>query len=153
MFLFLKRTRVDWLVAETSRQQQGLRTDTPAGDVDSHNIVCSWCAQAHVPIHACDFTNGYLQGVAYSRKDACSPFEVEFDENQKSLSHMAEAYALCNAVEHGLRVRAAIVEYERTSPHLSMQAISPNTKQIERFRPRIFPSMVPKLQDEDCGFD
>ena len=25
-------------------------------------IVCSWCAQAHVSIHACDFTNGYFQG-------------------------------------------------------------------------------------------
>ena len=41
---------------------EGLRTDSPAGDVDSHNIVCSWCAQAHVSIHACDFTNGYFQG-------------------------------------------------------------------------------------------
>ena len=27
------------------------RTDSPAGDVDSHNIVCSWCAQADVSIH------------------------------------------------------------------------------------------------------
>ena len=25
---------------------EGLRTDSPAGDVDSHDIVCSWCAQA-----------------------------------------------------------------------------------------------------------
>ena len=40
---------------------EGLGTDSPAGDVDSHNIVCSWCAQAHVSIHACDFTNGYCQ--------------------------------------------------------------------------------------------
>ena len=40
---------------------EGLRTDSPAGDVDSHNIVCSWCAQAHVHIHSCDFTNGYFQ--------------------------------------------------------------------------------------------
>ena len=40
---------------------EGLRTDSPAGDVDSHNIVRSWCAQAHVSIHACDFTNGYFQ--------------------------------------------------------------------------------------------
>ena len=22
----------------------GLRTDSPAGDVDAHNLVCSWCA-------------------------------------------------------------------------------------------------------------
>ena len=39
---------------------EGLRADPPAG-VDS-NIVCSWCAQAHVSIHSCDFTNGYFQG-------------------------------------------------------------------------------------------
>ena len=30
---------------------EGLRADPPAGDVDSHNIFCSWCAQAHVSIH------------------------------------------------------------------------------------------------------
>ena len=30
--------------------------------MDSHNIVCSWCAQTHVSIHACAFTNGYFQG-------------------------------------------------------------------------------------------
>ena len=29
--------------------------------MDSRNIVCSWCAQAHVSIHSCDFTNGYFQ--------------------------------------------------------------------------------------------
>ena len=40
---------------------EGLRTDSPAGDVESHNIVCSWCALAHVSIHACDFTNGFFQ--------------------------------------------------------------------------------------------
>ena len=38
-----------------------LRTDSTAVDVDSHNHVCSWCAQAHVSFHACDFTNGYFQ--------------------------------------------------------------------------------------------
>ena len=32
---------------------EGRRTDSPAGDVDSHNIVCSWSAQATSPfIHA-----------------------------------------------------------------------------------------------------
>ena len=41
---------------------EGLRTDTPAVDVDSHDLVCSWCAQAHVSIHSCDLTNGYFQG-------------------------------------------------------------------------------------------
>ena len=46
---------------------EGLRTDSPAGDVDSHNIVCSWCAQAHVLIHSCDFTNGYFRGQEIDR--------------------------------------------------------------------------------------
>ena len=46
---------------------EGLRTYSPAGDVDSHNIVCSWCAQAHVSIHSCDFTNGYFQGQEIDR--------------------------------------------------------------------------------------
>ena len=46
---------------------EGLRTDSPAGDVDSHNIVCSWCAQAHVSIHSCDFTNGYFHGQEIDR--------------------------------------------------------------------------------------
>ena len=44
-----------------------LRTDSPAGDGDSHNIVCSSCAQAHVSIHSCDFTNGYFQGQKIDR--------------------------------------------------------------------------------------
>ena len=35
--------------------------------MDSHNIVCSWCAQAHVSIHSCDFTNGYFQGQEIDR--------------------------------------------------------------------------------------
>ena len=46
---------------------EGLRTDAPAGNVDSHNIVRSWCAQAHVSIHACDFTNGFFQGQEIDR--------------------------------------------------------------------------------------
>ena len=46
---------------------EGLLTDSPAGDVDAHNIVCSWCAQAHVYIHACDFTNGDFQGQEIDR--------------------------------------------------------------------------------------
>ena len=45
----------------------GLRTDSPAGDAHSHNIACSWCAQAHVSTHACDFTNGYFQGQEIDR--------------------------------------------------------------------------------------
>ena len=46
---------------------EGLRTDSPAGDLDSHNIVCSCCAQAHASIHACGFTNGYFQGQEIGR--------------------------------------------------------------------------------------
>ena len=29
--------------------------------------MCSWCAQAHVSIHSCDFTNGYFQGQEIDR--------------------------------------------------------------------------------------
>ena len=46
---------------------EGLLADSPAGDVDSHNIVCSRCAQAHVSIHSCDFTNGCFQGQEIDR--------------------------------------------------------------------------------------
>ena len=46
---------------------EGLRADPLAGNVDSNNIVCSWCAQAHVSIHSCDFTNGYSQGQEIDR--------------------------------------------------------------------------------------
>ena len=35
------------------------RTDSAAGDVDSHNIVCSH--------HSCDFTHGYFQGLEIDR--------------------------------------------------------------------------------------
>ena len=35
----------------TFETKEGLRTDSPAGDMDSHDIVCSWCAQAHVLAH------------------------------------------------------------------------------------------------------
>ena len=52
---------------ENLETTEGLRTDSPAGDVDSHNIVCSWCAQAHVSFHSCDFTNGYFQGQEIDR--------------------------------------------------------------------------------------
>ena len=35
--------------------------------MDSHNICCSWCAQALVSIHSCNFTNGYSQGQEIDR--------------------------------------------------------------------------------------
>ena len=46
---------------------EGLRADPLAGSMDSNNIVCSWCAQAHVSSHSCDFTNGYSQGQEIDR--------------------------------------------------------------------------------------
>ena len=46
---------------------EGLRTDSPAGDVDSHNVACSWCAQAHISIHSCGFTNGCFQAQEIDR--------------------------------------------------------------------------------------
>ena len=53
---------------------EGLRTDSPAGDVDSYNIVCSWCGHARVSIHSCDFSSGYFQVASrvpvYGTKDA-----------------------------------------------------------------------------------
>ena len=68
MFLFLQVfSRVDWLVAEASRRQKDFAQILQLVDVDSHNIVCSWCAQAHVSIHSCDFTNGYFQGQEIDR--------------------------------------------------------------------------------------
>ena len=46
---------------------EGLRADPPAGNVDSHNIFCSWYPQAHVSIHSCDFTCGNSQGQKIDR--------------------------------------------------------------------------------------
>ena len=50
-----------WVGCGNCETTEGRRTDFPAGDVDSHKIVCSWCAQAHVTIHSFDFANGYFQ--------------------------------------------------------------------------------------------
>jgi hypothetical protein len=41
---------------------EGLRTDSPTGDVDSHNLVFSWCASNKVKIRSADISNAYLQG-------------------------------------------------------------------------------------------
>ena len=60
--VLVQSIRVDWLDAETSKRRKDFAQISPAGDVDSHNFVCSWCAQAHVSIHSCDFTNGYFRG-------------------------------------------------------------------------------------------
>ena len=44
-----------------------LRTDSPAGDVDAHNLVFSWCAANKVKIKAADISNAYLQGKEVDR--------------------------------------------------------------------------------------
>ena len=43
-------------------ETEGLRTDSPAGDNDSHNLVCSWCASNKVKIESADISSAYLQG-------------------------------------------------------------------------------------------
>ena len=40
----------------------GLRTDSPTGDVDAHNLVFSWCASSKVKIKSADISSAYLQG-------------------------------------------------------------------------------------------
>ena len=67
MFLFLQSTRVDWLVVETSRQRKDFAQILQLVKRISHDIVCSWCAQAHVSIHSCDFTIGFFQGQEIDR--------------------------------------------------------------------------------------
>ena len=61
---------------------EGLRTDSPAGDVHSHNIVCSWCAQAHVSMHACDFTKGYFQ-VQEIHQSCCIVFQLKVSQKKE----------------------------------------------------------------------
>ena len=39
---------------------KGLRTDSPAGDVDAHNLIFSWCAANKVPIKMAGISNAYL---------------------------------------------------------------------------------------------
>ena len=43
-------------------ETDGLRTDSPPGDADSHNLVFSWCAANKVRIRSADISNAYLQG-------------------------------------------------------------------------------------------
>jgi hypothetical protein len=46
---------------------EDLRTDSPTGDVDSHNLVFSWCAANKVRIKMADISNAYLQGKEVDR--------------------------------------------------------------------------------------
>ena len=43
-------------------ETDGLRTDSPTGDVDAHNLVFSWCASNKVKIRSADIKSAYLQG-------------------------------------------------------------------------------------------
>ena len=43
-------------------ETEGLRTDSPTGDVDAHNLVFSWCASNKVKIMSADISSAYLQG-------------------------------------------------------------------------------------------
>ena len=40
----------------------GIRTDSPTGDVDVHNLVFSWCVSHKVKIESADIESAYLQG-------------------------------------------------------------------------------------------
>ena len=44
------------------REVEGLRTDSPTGDADAHNLVFSWCASNKVTIKSADVSSAYLQG-------------------------------------------------------------------------------------------
>ena len=48
-------------------ETDGLRTDSPAGDVDAHNVIFSWRAAHHVRIKSADISNAYLQGKEVDR--------------------------------------------------------------------------------------
>ena len=48
-------------------ETDGLRTDSPAGDVDAHNLVFSWCASHKVKIRSADISSAYLQGKEVDR--------------------------------------------------------------------------------------
>ena len=41
-------------------EAEGLRTDSPAGDNDAHNLICSWCASNKVKIKSADISSAYL---------------------------------------------------------------------------------------------
>ena len=45
----------------------GIRTDSPAGDVDSHNLVFSWAASNRCKLKSADISNAYLQGKEVDR--------------------------------------------------------------------------------------
>ena len=45
----------------------GIRTDSPAGDVDSHNLVFSCAASHKWKLKSADISNAYLQGKGVDR--------------------------------------------------------------------------------------
>ena len=50
---------------------EGWKTDSPAADVDSHNLVFPWCASHRVRIKSADIKNAYLQGKELDRIILC----------------------------------------------------------------------------------
>ena len=46
---------------------EGLRTDSPAGDVEAHNLVFSWCSSSRVRVKSADISSAYLQGKEVDR--------------------------------------------------------------------------------------
>ena len=55
-------------------------TDYPAGDVDSHNIIYSWCAQTQVSMHSCESTSGYCREREIDRILLCTISDDDIPE-------------------------------------------------------------------------
>ena len=60
-------------------ETEGLRTDSPTGDVDAHNLVFSWCASSKVKIMSADISSAYLQG---KQNEEAESLELEFQKDQ-----------------------------------------------------------------------
>ena len=104
---------------------EGLRTDSPSGAVDSHNIICSWCAQAHVSLHACDFTNGYCQGQEIDRTFLCRiPAEGIPEEGTAGGAILASRVPICGAKDAGLGLWLRLNEHVETV-QFSMNPVLP----------------------------
>ena len=65
---------------------EGLRASSPAANVNAHTTECNWCAEGHISIRSCDFTNGYFQGretdrhLLYRTPAGCVPEEGSREE-------------------------------------------------------------------------
>ena len=59
---------------------EGFLTEYPAGDVDSHNIIYSWCAQTQVSMHSCESTSGYCREREIDRILLCTISDDDIPE-------------------------------------------------------------------------